>query len=444
MLIDGFRGANPEFNFDDLRAELTKKTPSDDQFYHINMKETDDLCILYYNDPPSVSDMRDKVLVDLERSCRSIILDKNNLKIIGSQFNKIIYNDEGVEYIKSTDWDNVVIQKCYEGTILLVFNHNGRWYVSTRRCIKSEDSSWIKGKSYREMFDESIKGKFTIESLNPDLCYHFVLVHHKNRNIVNYSDLGNEYTEVFHIMTTEKYTLNEVETNIPGVTKVVEEKFSSLESLLNNLDGISKHDEAQHKITTEGYVLRIYNNGPKYRSPFTVVKLQTPLYQSLLAMKPNNNNIHQSYLELYQTDKLMDFVPYFTKYSTEIIKRIHTSMKNMAKEILDLYHSTRKKKNGQVYSKLTDQYKKVLYDLHGIYIQQRKDDFVDGEQDSDKIAKSINVHNVYHYIKSLPPRELRQLYFDRTKLIEDESNTFINKNCIYTKTQCTLMFVSSN
>jgi hypothetical protein len=161
-------------------------------------------------------------------------------------------------------------------------------------------------------------------------------------------------------------------------------------------------------------------------------------------MKPNNNNIHQSYLELYQTDKLMEFVPYFTKYSTEIIKRIHTSMKNMAKEILDLYHSTRKKKNGQVYAKLTDQYKKVLYDLHGIYIQQRRDDFVDGEQDSDKIAKSINVHNVYHYIKSLPPRELRQLYFDRTKLMEDDANTFINKNCIYTKTQCTLMFVTPN
>lgn len=449
LLINGLKNENPGFTFNELRSELLKTVPSDDPnnnvpFYHINIKESDDLCILYYNDPPTISDTRDKKLLDLERSCRSVILDKNNLKIIGSQFNRIIYNEEGIEYVNNVDWNNVVVQKCYEGTILLVFNHNGVWYVSTRRCIKSEESSWIKGKTYREMFDESIKNKFTLESLNPNLCYHFVLVHHKNKNIVNYSDLGDEYAEIYHILTTEKYTLNEVNIDIPGAIKVGEEQFENLNSLLNNLNAISQSDEANYKITSEGYVLRVYNEGNKYKSLFTVVKLQTAIYRSLLAMKPNNNNIYQSYLELYQSDKLMDFLPYFNKYSTDIVKRIHTSMKNMAKEMLDLYHSTRKKKNGQLYSKLTDQYKKVLYALHGIYIQQRKSDFVDGEQDSDKLAKSINVHNVYHYLKSLPPRELRQLYFDRTKLIEDASNQFINKNCIYTKTQCTLMFATNN
>jgi hypothetical protein len=290
------------------------------------------------------------------------------------------------------------------------------------------------------MFDESIKSNFSFDNLNPNLCYHFILVHHKNKNIVNYSDYGNEYKEVFHIFTAEKYTMKEVNVDVPGVNKITEESIVNLESLMNNINAISQHDEFQKKVTAEGYIIRVYNSGVKYNGIFNVIKLQTPIYQTISKIKPNNNNIYQNCLELYQTDNLSEFGPYFTEYSTELIKRIHTSMKNMAKEILDLYHCTRQKKNIQLYNNLTDQYKKILYGLHGVYIQQRKSDFINGKPDTNKLATSINVHDVYYYIKSLPFIELRQLYYDRTKLINDDANTFINKNCIYTKTQCIQMF----
>jgi len=439
ILISQLKGANPDLTFDDLRNELKKKVDGDVQYYHINMKETDDLCILYYSDLPNSQEGRDPQVVELERSCRSIILDKQTLTPIGSQFNRIVYNTEALEFLGTKDWSNIVVQKCYEGTMLLVFNHNDQWYVSTRRCINSEDSTWVRNKSYREMFDEAMDGKFTFENLNKNLCYHFVIVHYKNRNIVNYSDMGQEYKDIYHILTTEKYTMNEVESNVEGTQKVQEEEFSTLDSLMNNLVATSQQNEFQHKITTEGYVLRVYD-GEKYKSSFTVAKLQTEIYQTIMKMKPNNNNIHQSYLELYQKNKLGDFLPYFTKYSTELTKRIHTSMRNVAKEILDLYHCTRQKKNPHIYANLTDQYKKVLYGLHGLYIQHRKQDFSNGKEDKDKISKSINVHDVYHYIKSLPAHELRQIFYERTKLINEPTNTFINKNCIYTKTQCQLMF----
>ena len=57
------------------------------------------------------------------------------------------------------------------------------------------------------------------------------------------------------------------------------------------------------------------------------------------------------------------------------------------------------------------------------------------------ISKSINVHDVYHYIKSLPPNELRQLFYERSSyMLENQDNTFLNRNCIYTMAQSTLMF----
>jgi hypothetical protein len=473
--------AGDTITFDNLREELQKRDGNDNAYYHINLKENEDLGILYYSDlqhlkevqagaqaetqdgaqdgaPDGVQDPVQALAQDLEQSCRSLIVDKKTLKPVASQFNKIIYNDDAVEFLQDKDWNSVVVQKCYEGTMLLLFNHNDRWYISTRRCLDAGESVWIKNKSYKEMFDESLGEDFSYDNLDKNLCYHFILVHHQNRNIVSYNDLGKEYKELYHVLTFEKYTFKEVECQIKGVNYIETEHFDNLEQVCEKLDELSKDDEMQHTISNEGYILRVYSDKENLvqLEPFTLLKLQTELYQKIMKMKPNNSNVHQSYLELYQKDKLVDFLPYFTKYNNDIIKRVHTAMKNMAKEILDLYHSTRQKKNPHIYHGLGDQYKKALFELHGIYISHRKQEFKNMPDMSDmsdnsnpnsnpntlndNMSKSINVHDVYHYIKSLPTNELRQLFYERTALLENNDNEFLNRNCMYTMTQTTLMF----
>ena len=56
------------------------------------------------------------------------------------------------------------------------------------------------------------------------------------------------------------------------------------------------------------------------------------------------------------------------------------------------------------------------------------------------LSKSINVHDVYHFLKNLPAHELRQIYYERSLLLTNKLSTFLNKTCIYTMTQSTLMF----
>jgi hypothetical protein len=428
-------------NFNELKTELTRKN-NDKPIYYINIKEDDSLAIIYYNDLPTSNIDRDEFAICLEQSCRSCIIDKSTLNIIASQFNKIIYNNETKEYLADKDWSNVVVQKCYEGTLLLVYNHNETWYVSTRRCLNSDESTWIKNKSYHEMFMEAINGKIELDELDKNLCYHFVLIHHKNKNIVNYSELDDNYAELYHTLTTTKNTLNEVECVIEkGIKNVQKETFGNFDELINSIQNINSHDECHRIITTEGYIIRIYEGVP-HKSPFKIAKLQTPLYQSIVKLKPNNSNIHQSYLELYQTDLLNEFLPYSTKFNNDIIQRMHSSMKNVSKEILDLYHSTRQKKNINIYMSLTEQYRKILYGLHGLYIEHRKQDFVNNDKSSHEIQlpRSINVHDVYHYIKNLTPRELRQIFFERLILLENPKNTFLNRKCMYSIMQSTLMF----
>jgi len=427
------KGDDTPLTFDEFKEELTK-----DSTYQISLKEDNDLCILYYNN------LR-KNESDSEGTFRSTIIEKKTLKPIMTQYNKILYNNDGIEFLQNKDWNkSITIQRCYEGTLVVVFNYNDKWYVTTRRCLNAQESRWIRNQTYYEMFMETIEGKFKLDDLNKNYCYYFVLVHHRNKNIISYHKFGKEYKELFHILTTEKYTFNEVDYKINDKVKYIpEEKFTSLSELLEDLNKLNTLDKTYQRITAEGYVLRYYT-GDKYKSPFVTIKLQTETYEMLTKLKPNNSNIYQCFLELYQTDKLNEFLPFLTKYGGEVIRRIHTSMKTISKELLDLYHVTRNKQNQDIYNKLTTQYKKSLYEIHGLYIKKRKIDFNDGLDTKEMgTIRAINVYDIYNYVKHLPANELRQIYYDRMNIMNSpEVNTykFLNKNCIETTTQSTLMF----
>jgi hypothetical protein len=112
--------------FDDLKTELLKTTGEENiNVYNIQLKEDDNLCLIY-NVPLKETDNnqpRDQFVVDFEDSCRSLIIEKTTLKPIISQFNRILYNEESLEFLKDKDWSHVRVQRCYEGTLISVFNY---------------------------------------------------------------------------------------------------------------------------------------------------------------------------------------------------------------------------------------------------------------------------------------------------------------------------------
>lgn len=432
--INNLKKSTPNFTVNDFKDIITKK---EDSVYYLNFKEDDDLIMVYYDNLPKGGEAPTSYA--LENNTRSCILEKDTLKAVATQFNKIIYNEDTIKYLDKYNWDKVIVEKCYEGTTILVYHHKDKWYVSTRRCLDANDSTWVKYKSYREMFDEAIKDKFDYADLDKNYCYYFILLHHKNKNIVNYSYLGDEYVEIIHTMTVEKYTIKEVDYTINSkVSKTDIIQFASKDDMLKSLCDIDDDNKTKKKITTEGFIIKAYSGEVK-TSPFTMLKVQTDIYQKLMKLKPNNSNTYQSYMELYQKDKLKDYLVYFNKYSNLIIRRIHLSMRNISIEILNLYHNTRKKQNENVYNILKEQYRKVLYGLHGIYIQMRKRGFHDEIQM--ETQKSVTIHDVYFYLKSLPPDQLRQLFYERLELIKEGSiDAYINKDCLCTKTITVLMF----
>src|SRR5579863_6864877 len=177
-------------SFDDVKNEILKVDENGAQIYKLAIKDNDDLFMIYYT--------QNVGLDTLEFSCKSVVFDKVSLKPIVSQYNKILYNDDALKFLDDKPWSNVVVQKCYEGTFVIVFWHAGKWYVTTRRCLDANESTWIKGNSYYSLFMDAI-GNMNFDNLNKEYCYHFVLVHPKNKNIVCY-DIA--CGKVYHVLTT--------------------------------------------------------------------------------------------------------------------------------------------------------------------------------------------------------------------------------------------------
>ena len=134
----------------------------------------------------------------LQNECRSLVLNENK-KIIAYSGETPLMNKEGMNYLLQHTTDKQLITESYEGTILSMFYHNDKWFVSTRRCLDCHDSK-INGQSHYDMLVETLELKkssipilITIHSspsyltLSPTLyCFlffiTFCLIKHKKKS----------------------------------------------------------------------------------------------------------------------------------------------------------------------------------------------------------------------------------------------------------------------
>lgn len=401
--------------FEQFKTKINEKSEDGQRIYNLEIKETDKLVIVYCdNFNPSN---------DVELWTKSIIFEKQTMKPIGSQFNNIVYNDDAIDELKKINWNYVEVEPCFEGTVLLVYNFENKWYISTRRCIDASKSIWIKGISYYDMF---LQIGLDFATLNPNYCYQYVLVHYLNKNIVTYANLPKEYKVLVNTNIMEKYTLKNIPAN--GVAKI---PIVNLNNALTFVKQMNDYDISQQLITNEGLIVKLYNKDKTFCKTY---KLQTDLYKYISSIKPNISNTEQLYLELYQKNQLIDYLKYTSRYGGKIVNRIDTSFKTLSKEMLNLYHATRHKQNQEIYNKLRSGQKNALYELHGIYIKMRAEDLA-----KKQLFRSLSIFDVYHYLKRTSPEHLRQIYYERMQQFNSNQTDFLLK-CNETYMQTKLMF----
>jgi len=179
---------------------------------------------------------------ELYEQCRSIVLDFSlncNHNIVVTYANSIPERINYNNYITTLYSEEDKVYEAYDGTIITVYNYKDEWYFGTSSCPDANSSKFSHPtKRHGNMFDEILFKYFKqhiiaevgeqaaaaltteelssklralfVQHLDPGMAYEFIIVHHENKHIIDYTGLlGDNYMEMFHINTKHRSSLVE-------------------------------------------------------------------------------------------------------------------------------------------------------------------------------------------------------------------------------------------
>ena len=260
-----------------------------------------------------------------------------------------------------------------------------------------------------------------------------------NNNFNNYESLDKDnlyflsildnYNQLSYFNVNRLYYLYQVNknTNLISLSKLKNIKQKDLlliSSSFNCIEDILKHNYL------ESYICTVIENN-KYINIYNIVNIE----MKNLLFFDRDYNIYNTYIELYNNNKFKKYGRYICEYYEKTYEHIDLSISTVSREILNIYHLTRNKKNPNLYNKLLKIYKKILYDIHNIYIYMKKND------SDDNIKKvAININNIINYLKTLSSNDIKNLLIEREIIInslDDKKNNIfeITNNDVILLTQ---------
>jgi hypothetical protein len=405
--------------YDIFHNEISQyKTHKIGKNYCMNIVECNDVFMMYTDKISPNLHYCEDIIDTIVHKFDLIVVSKTEMKVLCYLERANIYTSDKYNTI-DVCFDTYKIYKNYIGVYHIIFVYNNTQYCCTKKNIFIlSDNKTVNDMLKPYLFDgsESVK--------------HFVIINAKLKKI-----LCHEYNETKFCHTTDKNVILIKEELADATVKFYDKPlyFSCLDELLFEIEELSLENEISRKLSSAGYILM--NDCEK-------IVIENTTYRKINDSIPDYQNVHMCYLDLYKSDKLNEILPYMSNYYMDIVKRINISMKTMAKEILNIYHLTRNKDNIGLYTCLPNSYKKMLYDLHKIFIEERDREF----KTDDDNRKSVSVDDVYHYLKRISNTQLFNVYSERNELIKNLSsfkiyNDVVYIDCIDTKTQTELMFV---
>jgi hypothetical protein len=396
--INDYKLNNEKFDIEDFQSQLYKK------FILTKYDKESNLMLLYHKfDQPTNS--------LLERECRSVVLDVDTLKVVSYTCENPICNNEAQQLlINNTNTLKMQVFKCYEGSLLSLFNHNDKWYLSTRRCLDSKNSVW-NSISHYDMFidvltDEGLTFEEFTSKLDPNYGYYFVLIHHLNKHVIDYKSIfGDNYTKLSVAFIRNKETQLEVDLKMEGYKNI----FMAEEMTIEQFDEENKN--LNININTEGIIIKIKSESEKDK----LLKLQSISYQFSKTLG-KDSNIYKGYIYLYQCGSLKSYIdnyenhknfgkivnPKNTNEAYDTIGVVDSIFKVLSSEFFELFKILWNIKNGEkqdnsLYKFIPKEYKDVLFALRGLYYKI-KADYINSEF---KLKNTFGIKDVYQYFKSL-------------------------------------------
>jgi hypothetical protein len=257
-------------------------------------KISENLVLIYNSFDIKLSSNNDP---NLYNECRSLVVE------VGDNPKVISYTHDNIEYLKVSEYsvyENPLntFEESYEGTLISVFNHNNEWYFTTSRCGSIDLSYYYnKTRTFGNLFDECLnsmgienRSKFT-EYLDTNICYYFVLVHHENKYIIDYtSKFGENYKKLVNVFNRNKLTQEIVNSDlVSNLNEIVIPR--NFESFQIGVDYIINNTN------TEGMIVKIFNQETKKT---ILLKIHSDNYWLAKLHNPNYPNRWFAYLYVFK------------------------------------------------------------------------------------------------------------------------------------------------
>lgn len=281
--------------------------------------ENDDLELYHFNYEHEYNDSNLKL--------KGVVVDKNTNEIVcTTSIHNIEYDIQNISYvpeINEIDWSKSMVTISHEGCFLRVFNHNGKWYISTHRKLDANNSRWGSKYSFKNLFVTALEEmlgceeEFDLErdfyaKLDTNLIYTFLLRNNQNNRIVCNAPSKNEsriyYTGYFPKGCNHDY--------IPNLSPI---GLEMLDIKVSQKIPVKNVTDVVHFVSNQSYkyhqgVIVFYNGGNG--RPTHIFKLMCPKYLEYKEIRNNCSNLIYRYAQLRRDnvnkEKIIELFPQFS------------------------------------------------------------------------------------------------------------------------------------
>jgi hypothetical protein len=373
-----------------------------------NIRSNDNFLIVSTNNINPMVSICNDYLNEIYNKVKYFVYEKhNNIYKLLFVVPRIIKNTHS--YVKNIINTNLKIMCKYSGSYIVLFFSFDKWYFGFNYQV------YVLDNNIHPILYNCVKN--ILPNLDTNICYHLILNDTRLRKILLAQNDIN--SELILLKKTYKYTKNisELCNNFKNVSYY---HVSCLDELYYKLIELDNKNKILKKLYYLGFVLEQND---------VYISFNTSLVNTLIDFIPYKYTPSLTHLYLYQNNKLNIFLNMLNSFVTndELINRINNAFNTLSKELLDIYHLTRNKKNSNLYGSLPSSYKKMLYILHKTYMMVSNSNF-----DNEKI--SLNISIVYKKLKEIDVDLLRLLFIERSKIMYYDI-----KKCSDTNIQCYLL-----
>jgi hypothetical protein len=320
---------------------------------------------------------------------RSVIVNPLN-KVIGfsppksipywdfiSKYPSFLLGDhvEEEEKVSANAAKQVICQEFVEGTMINVFWDSciSQFVVSTKNTVGADSSFFVTNprKTFREMFEESASYVgLSINNLNNEYCYSFVMQHPENRIVTYYEVPALHLIAVYKIIhdfdeTSPSVSIVTVESVDFNIARGCDALRESGVQYLKTYDEIASYQEAVDKfasVTTpyniQGVVLVNLETGER-------TKARNPNFEQVKRLRGNQPKGQYQYLSLMSQGKIREFLSFYPEFSDDFLL-YKDQLHKFTSQLLTHYSDCYIKKQAPLMS-FPKQYRTHMYNLNTLY-----------------------------------------------------------------------------